>query len=57
MQKIAKQKFVNWTPKNKKIAERLKMSRFLLHLLIYLRTLFKFGIKYHKIVHTFKTHY
>ena len=31
------------------------MSRFLLHLLVYLRTLFYFGIKSRKIKHTFKT--
>ena len=33
------------------------MSKFLMHLLIYLWTLFKFVIKSHKIEHTFKTHY
>ena len=32
------------------------MSRFLLHLLIYLWALFYFGIKSHKIEHTFKTY-
>ena len=32
------------------------MSRFLLHLLIYLWTLFYFGIKSYKIEQTFKTH-
>ena len=53
---MAKQKFVNWTSENKKIVERLQMSRFLLQLLIYLWTLFYFGIKSHKIEHTFKTH-
>ena len=39
-----------------KIAERLRMRRSLMHLLIYLWTLFYFGIKSHKIEHTFKTH-
>ena len=37
---------------NQTIVERLQMSRFLLHLLIYLCTLFYFGIKSHKIEHT-----
>ena len=55
-QKIAKLKFVNWTSKNEKIVEKLKMSRFLLHLLINLWTLFYFGIKSHNIEHTFKMH-
>ena len=54
--KIAKLKLVNRTSKNEKNVERLQMSRFLLHLLIYLWTLFCFGIKSHKIEHTFKTH-
>ena len=40
----------------KKYMERLQMSRFLLNVLIYLWTLFYFGIKSHKIEHTFKTH-
>ena len=48
--------FVNWTSKNEKIVERLWMSRFLLYLIIYLWTLFYFGIKSPKIEHTFKTH-
>ena len=47
---------VNWTQKNQKIVERLRMSRFLLHLLIYLWNLFYFGIKSGKIEHTFKRH-
>ena len=34
--------------------ETLRMSRFLLHLLVYLWTSFKFGIKSHKIEHTLK---
>ena len=42
---IAKLKFVNWTSKNENIVERLPMSRFLLHLLIHLWTLFYIGIK------------
>ena len=52
--------FVNWTSKNEKIEEKLRMSRHLLHLLIYLWTLFYFDKKSHKIEpmieHTFKTH-
>ena len=55
-QKIAELKLVNWTSKNEKIVERMRMSRFLLDLLVYLWTLFDFGIKSHKIEHTFKTH-
>ena len=55
-QKIAELKLVNWTSKNEKIVEKRRMSRFLLHLLIYLWTLFYFGIKSCKIEHTFKTH-
>ena len=55
-QKIVKLKFVKRTLKNEKIVERLQMSRFLLHLLIYLRTLFFFSIESHKIEHIFKTH-
>ena len=47
---------MNWISKNKKIVERLRMRRFLMHLLIHLWTLFYFGIKSHKIAHTFKTH-
>ena len=42
--------------KKLKIVERMPMSRFLLHLLPYLWTLFYFGVKSHKIEHTFKTH-
>ena len=37
-----------------KTVERLRMSRFLLHLLIYLWTLYHFGRKSHKIEHTLK---
>ena len=48
-------KVVIWTSKTEKNVERLRMSRFLFHLLIYLRTLFYFGIKSRKIEHTFKT--
>ena len=55
-QKIAELKLVNWTSKNEKIVERMRMRRFLLHLLFYLWTLFDFGIKSRKIEHTFKTH-
>ena len=40
--------------KNEKIVERLRMSRFLFRLLIYLWILFYFGIKSHKIERTFK---
>ena len=40
----------------KKIVDRLRMSRFLLYLLIYLWTLFYFGTKSHKTEHAFKTH-
>ena len=47
---------MKWTSKNQKIMEGLRMTRFLLHLLIYLWTLFDFGTKSHKIEHTFKTH-
>ena len=53
--KICKINFVKWTSKKEKNVERLQMSRFLLHLLIYLWTLFYFGIKSHKVEHTFKT--
>ena len=42
--------------KIKKIVEGLRMSRFLMYLLIYLWTLFYFDIKSHKIEHTFKMH-
>ena len=38
-----------------KNVERLRMNRFLLHLLIYLWILFYLGIKSHKIEYTFKT--
>ena len=47
---------MNWIPKNKKNVEKLRMSRFLLHLRIYLWTLFYFGIKSYKIEHNFETH-
>ena len=53
--KIAKLKFVNWTSKNEKNVEIFRMSRFLLHLHIHLWNFFYFGIKSHKIEHTFKT--
>ena len=55
-QKITELKLVNWSSKNELIVERMRMSRFLLHLLIYLWSLFYFGTKSHKIEHTFKTH-
>ena len=35
--------------------EKFRTSKLSLHLLIYLRTLFYFGIKSRKIEHTFKT--
>ena len=54
-QKNVKLKFVNWTSKNERIGERLRMSRFVSHLLIYLETLFFWGIKSHKKEHTLKT--
>ena len=53
---IVKLKFVNCYSKNEKIVEKLRMSRFLLHLLINSWTLFYFRIKLHNIEHTFKTH-
>ena len=47
-----------WTGPQKilKIVEKLRMKRFLMHLLIYSWTLFDFDIKSHKIENTFKTH-
>ena len=42
--------------KMNKIVERLRISRFLLYLLIYLWSLFYFGIKSHEIEHSFKAH-
>ena len=50
-QKIAKLKLVKWTSKNEKIVERLRLSRFLFHLLTYLWNLFYFEVKPHKIEH------
>ena len=45
--KMAKLSFSNWTSRNEKIVEKMRMSRFLLHLLIDLKM--EFILLWHKI--------